>query len=53
VRAVSLPEIRLAECAKLGFTRCLLPRRNLERLTGLRDLELVAVDSLATALQAL
>src|SRR6185503_3067981 len=28
VRAVSLPEMRLIEARKLGFTRCLIPKRN-------------------------
>ncbi len=44
VRAVSRPELRVKEAARLGFTRCLLPQGNLKnldvpatiRLTGIR-----------------
>jgi DNA repair protein RadA/Sms len=53
VRSVALPEMRLAEAAKLGFTRCLLPRQNHARLTDYHGLELVAVADLAGALDAL
>jgi predicted ATP-dependent serine protease len=45
--------MRLAEAAKLGFTRCLLPRQNHARLTDHHDLELVPVANLAGALDAL
>ena len=52
IRAVTLPELRLAEIAKLGFSRCLLPAQNERRLdartTG--DLELVPIEHLETAL---
>jgi DNA repair protein RadA/Sms len=53
VRAVNLAEQRLAEAAKLGYRRCLLPRHNRQRLEGDGGLELVAVDRLAAALEAL
>jgi DNA repair protein RadA/Sms len=53
VRGVSQPELRLAEARKLGFARCILPRQNHERLTDDCGLELVPVDRLSTALQAL
>lgn len=36
VRAVNLPEIRLAETAKLGFERCILPEQNRQRLSQYR-----------------
>ena len=53
VRAVSLPELRLAEARKLGFTRCLLPRKNRARLADDHGIELVPVDRLSAALDAL
>ncbi len=56
VRAVSMADMRLAEARKLGYRRCILPRRNRERLpdgAGGGDLELVPVDRLAAALAAL
>ncbi len=53
VRAVGQAELRLAEAAKLGFTRCLLPAANLERLSGRAPagIELVGVASLEEALR--
>jgi DNA repair protein RadA/Sms len=53
VRAVSLAEMRLAEARKLGYRRCLLPRRNRDRLTGESGLDLVAVDRLSGALEVI
>jgi DNA repair protein RadA/Sms len=54
IRGVSLPELRLAEAKKLGFTRCILPRQNAERLAEtIGGIELVPVDRLSTALAAL
>jgi DNA repair protein RadA/Sms len=54
IRGVSLPELRLAEARKLGFTRCILPRQNAERLAETIDgIELIPVDRLSTALAAL
>jgi DNA repair protein RadA/Sms len=53
VRSVALPEMRLAEAAKLGFTRCLLPAQNRARLADRTDLELVPVSHLAAALDLL
>jgi DNA repair protein RadA/Sms len=53
VRAVSLPEMRLAEARKLGFTRCLVPERNRARLSDDGGLELVPVGTLSQALDAL
>ena len=52
IRAVTLPELRLAEIAKLGFTRCLLPKQNQQRLDTrvAANLELVGVDHLEAAL---
>ncbi len=53
VRAVSLPELRLAEARKLGFTRCVVPERNKARLSDDGGLELVPVGTLTQALEAL
>ncbi|MDQ3366631.1 MAG: DNA repair protein RadA [Myxococcota bacterium] len=51
IRAVSLCEQRLAEAARLGFNRALIPAQNRARLDGKASgLELVAVDRLAMAL---
>jgi DNA repair protein RadA/Sms len=53
VRAVAQPDLRLAEAAKLGFRRCVLPEPNRARLTGAVDLELVGVRDVEGALEAL
>jgi DNA repair protein RadA/Sms len=52
VRAVGQGEIRLREAAKLGFKRCLLPERNLKKLTSFESLELIGVAEVGEALDA-
>jgi DNA repair protein RadA/Sms len=53
VRAVSAPEVRLKEGRKLGFTRALLAKRQMERLGGFEGLDLMGIDSLAEAIRSL
>jgi DNA repair protein RadA/Sms len=53
IRAVPLCEQRLAEAARLGFKRALLPSQNKARIDNAHGLELVAVDRLVTALAEL
>ncbi|HSD90865.1 MAG TPA: DNA repair protein RadA [Kofleriaceae bacterium] len=56
IRAVTLCEQRLAEAARLGFRRALVPSQNARRLVDPRDaagLELVPVDRLHAALAEL
>ncbi len=50
IRAVTLCEQRLAEAARLGFARALVPAQNAKRLTERSGLELVPVDRLVTAI---
>jgi DNA repair protein RadA/Sms len=50
VRAVTLCEQRLAEAARLGFTRALVPVQNARRLTETSGIQLVPVDRLVTAI---
>ncbi|HVK89293.1 MAG TPA: DNA repair protein RadA [Kofleriaceae bacterium] len=50
IRAVTLCEARLAEAARLGFTRALIPRQNHGRIEDSFGLELVPIDRLQTAL---
>jgi len=52
VRAVGHGEIRLREAAKLGFRRCLLPERNLEKMPPIESLELIGVAEVGQALDA-
>jgi DNA repair protein RadA/Sms len=53
VRGVSLVDVRLAEAAKLGFQRVILPRQNRARVTDAEGLELVGVDHVKQALRVL
>jgi DNA repair protein RadA/Sms len=45
IRAVSQPEVRIKEARKLGFSRCLLPKGNLEACSRIEALEIVPVES--------
>ncbi|MEO8706395.1 MAG: DNA repair protein RadA [Kofleriaceae bacterium] len=53
IRAVPLCEQRLAEAARLGFKRALIPAQNKQRLEHRHGLEVIAVDRLTTALAEL
>ncbi len=52
VRAVSHAELRIREAAKMGFTRCVLPERNLVKLEPIERMELVGVQEVREALDA-
>ncbi len=55
IRAVPLCEQRLAEAARLGFSRALIPKQNLARIerADAHALELVGIDRLQTAIAKL
>jgi DNA repair protein RadA/Sms len=53
IRAVSQPEVRIKEARKLGFSRCVLPKGNLEACSRIEDVELVAVDSVRNLMEVL
>ncbi len=53
VRAVSRPELRVKEAARLGFDRCLLPAGNLKNLEGPPGMRLVGVRSASEVLDHL
>jgi DNA repair protein RadA/Sms len=53
VRAVSQPEIRLAEAARLGFERAVLPSANARHADAPSGIELVGVATVAEALDRL
>ncbi len=50
VRSVSRIRQRVAEARKLGFSRCIVPARNVRDLEGMRDHEIVGVSHLYDAL---
>jgi DNA repair protein RadA/Sms len=51
VRAISQPELRVKEAARLGFTRCLLPHGNLKNLDAPQSIQLIAIKHAAEALK--
>lgn len=48
IRGVSQPEMRIKEAKKLGFSTCLLPRSNMEACGGVKGMELLGVDAIAS-----
>ena len=46
IRGVSQPDLRIKEAKKLGFTKCLLSRTNLEGTRPSKDMKLVGVQSI-------
>lgn len=43
VRAVSQPELRIKEAARLGFDRCILPQGNLKNITAPKGMTLIGI----------
>ncbi len=43
VRAVSQPELRIKEAARLGFNRCILPQGSLKNITAPKGMTLVGI----------
>ncbi len=50
IRAVSQPDARLAEAAKMGFTRALVPRANAQKITAPKGLRIDGVRSIDEAI---
>ncbi|PLX89744.1 MAG: DNA repair protein RadA [Desulfuromonas sp.] len=53
VRAVSRPELRVREAARLGFDQCLLPANNLKALESPQGMKMIGVRTAEEALQIL
>ncbi len=53
IRAVPLCDQRLAEAARLGFSRAVIPIQNANRLDDRLGMEIVGVDRLVTAINAI
>ena len=53
VRGVTMSEQRVAEAAKLGFRRCILPSVCLESAKSVKGIELVGVSNVKEALEAI
>jgi DNA repair protein RadA/Sms len=53
IRGVSQPEVRIKEAKKLGFSRCLLPKGNVEACSRIEGMELVPVESVRNLMELL
>ena len=53
VRAVSMPEQRVAEAKKLGFETCILPEVSKDMVKGIKGIKIVGVKTINDAMQLL
>jgi len=53
IRAVSRPELRVREAARLGFNRCVLPQGNLKNLEAPEGMQLIGVRRAGEALEVI
>jgi DNA repair protein RadA/Sms len=53
IRGVSQPEVRIKEAKKLGFSRCLLPKGNVEACSRIEGMELVPAESVRNLIELL
>lgn len=51
VRAVSMPEQRVAEAKKLGFAKCIMPTVSVESVKNIKGIQIVGVKNLNEAMQ--
>lgn len=53
VRAVNMPEQRVAEAKKLGFTTCIMPEASREVVKNIKGIKIIGVKTINEALQVL
>lgn len=53
VRGVSQAELRIKEAKKLGFSRCILSRSNLEGCNHVKGMDLVGIESVTSLMEVL
>jgi DNA repair protein RadA/Sms len=53
VRAISQIEVRAVEIKKMGFTTCVVPKSNLERMSYVKGLEMIGVRTVGEAVEAI
>ena len=53
VRAVNMPEQRVAEAKKLGFETCILPKTSLDKMRKMEGIRLVGVENIREAISLL
>ncbi|MCH5354032.1 MAG: DNA repair protein RadA [Acutalibacter sp.] len=52
LRSVNRAELRIAEAARLGFTRCILPYHNLKNLSNTQGIEVIGAKNIREAYEA-
>ncbi len=53
VRAIGHAEVRVAEIRKMGFSRCLLPKTTLKRMSKMDGIQLIGVQNVSEAAEVL
>ena len=53
VRAISQPELRIREAARLGFSQCVLPQGNLKNLVVPKSIQLIGIKHASEALDVI
>ena len=53
VRAVSMPEQRVAEARKLGFETCIIPKVSKDMVKGIQGIKVIGVKNIGDAIQLL
>jgi DNA repair protein RadA/Sms len=53
VRGISHVETRVAEIKKMGFKRCLVPKRNIKRANTVKGIDLLGIQTVAEATEYL
>jgi DNA repair protein RadA/Sms len=53
VRAIGHVETRIAEAKKMGFTRCLIPKSNLKRMSKIKGIEIIGIKTISLAMEEL
>lgn len=53
VRAIGQIETRIAEAKKMGFKKSLIPKSNLNRMIGIKDIELIGIKTVSEAIETL
>ena len=53
VRAVSMAEQRVREAAKLGFTKCIMPKASCKKLSDIKDIQCIGISTIKEAIEAL
>lgn len=53
VRAISYADRRIKEAKKMGFTKCIVPKGNMQSLSGIKDIEIIPVSGVRETIQLL